>query len=1241
MAFSNRRPTCNNAALAAKFGALAFEDEFNGTDINRTVWDAGFYNPDFGVKNYDCRSYNDAGTSRSVLRIWPAQDFSQDPNGELTPNNFFRRDITTGNRGFRQTYGFFEAMIKLPPQGGDGVWPAWWLFAPDGSANELDIIEAYFGSGAAAGGWGTSNYAATAWGNSANGFLIGTQKLSDALGANSTLTTQFHRYGCAWTPDTIYFLFDGTIIAQYANNGVNHEMMLYLDIWYGSAAGRPSAGATPTGPNNAMEVEYVATWLYTGAGGASGPAAADGAGPGTVVNPPPPPPPTTDPTLTTPAAYQPVGSLPTLGALTFDEKFDNAALPTVDAAKWNAHGMGGVPDNTFNYEVSNGALMIWPTAEFHARIIETKGKFYQKYGYFEAEIAACSGKGTWPGFFMMNDEINTPVGGQDSARPEFDIANWFPGGGSTTTNPPPINPGPMYHVGMHAHRVFNGGGSTPPSFSVGVFRHWDVDFIDDREIWASNDTINFTTVDAVYAGWAGKGAKIIKTFGSVPTWAARVPNVSDVNNFNLPGSSRYGTPGSMSGPANLDLYESYVFRFIQHTRQWLWAVEGWNEPFGDWTPGTPPYEFFTGDDTQLADIQQRVYRAAKRVDPNLLVFSPPQAWEGGIHVMLDAVCSDGTPMHHYFDVLSFHPYTYSGNGELGTQVIGDLVNMIHGLFDARGIARKPLADTEHGWLSVHPGGDAFASASQATKASIMLGTMQASKDLGLLCNCWYAYDDGMTVNNPNGSVDTSAGSAVANMFANAYSTIETVGNYNQTVNPAPPPATGPGVVPWQDGSFHPVDYGFSAHKANADNSFHVAALDARLSSFLQLNGQTLNAPARRYGVLWTKDFIQFYFDRQPVGPQLANDYWNWPMWIGLALRFDSPISGTPDAATPLGKTNPFMIHRISAWALADGTTTLTTALPLPDQTGGTDQPPPPPPVVQGPVTYQAGDQFTVRYELDKQSNTGKITYLQNGKVLRTVANLDPLLTFYFDSSIYTPGAQLRNIRFGKVGTIDWSSLGGAGLPADGATVGATIGQDLQGQMSSNPSDPAYVGNYIPVAGITDLFIGDVIQSKTFTPGSALQKGTGWRIDKNGNCVFESAVFRGILEGEIVKASNIKPGTATNFAFVQLQVANGLTRQVPFTMDYDGVAMVVVQYLWTTILDAQADGNDVTLGINIDGLLSTATNERVIDVPVAESMLVTGASLTAGSHTIIINGNHSDAPGGGQHLVNIQIFRGYR
>jgi hypothetical protein len=89
--------------------------------------------------------------------------------------------------------------------------------------------------------------------------------------------------------------------------------------------------------------------------------------------------------------------------------------------------------------------------------------------------------------------------------------------------------------------------------------------------------------------------------------------------------------------------------------------------------------------------------------------------------------------------------------------------------------------------------------------------------------------------------------------------------------------------------------------------------------------------------------------------------------------------------------------------------------------------------------HTAGNTYAVTYD------GTSVRYLRNGVVMRTVAVVitGPL---FFDSSIVNTG--LSNIRFGPMSSNAWAAIGGTGKPENYATVGATFGTNINGQITA-------------------------------------------------------------------------------------------------------------------------------------------------------------------------------------------------
>ncbi|MFY0528764.1 glycoside hydrolase family 16 protein [Archangium gephyra] len=122
-----------------------------------------------------------------------------------------------------------------------------------------------------------------------------------------------------------------------------------------------------------------------------------------------------------PTTSGPYGQDASQYVLTFSEEFNSG----FDTSKWNNHVWYESPNPTINYAVKNGVLKIWPqrdaSGRFFNRTIDTDGKYYQTYGFFEMEAKLPIGRGVWPAFWLFNHP--------GDRRPEIDIMEAYPGGG--------------------------------------------------------------------------------------------------------------------------------------------------------------------------------------------------------------------------------------------------------------------------------------------------------------------------------------------------------------------------------------------------------------------------------------------------------------------------------------------------------------------------------------------------------------------------------------------------------------------------------------------------------------------------------------------------------------------------------------------------------------------------------------------------------------------------------------------
>lgn len=375
---------------------LVFEDDFSGGSLDLTKWKTALWylendavqNP-AGVTNYDLAS--------GRLRIWPFQN---------TDGTWIRRDLNTFGK-FAQAEGYWEIKCKMPNN--YGIRLGFWLLNHDTDARPTIAAFHVLPGSTVASGWVDAANNCIDFSFAVQPATDGVWKLNtryrDLLPARAAinLTSADHVFGIKKTSTKVQFFFDGNELASQDLLGpdtmtLNQYLVVSLDYVVEVAPG----ASTIQNNTAAFEVDYVRAWV---------PAAGS-----------------TDTTKTVlPSGYvAPFGQLSDdFPYLTFREEFNGG--PDVDSAKWNKQMYNTANNGKNNIKVENSLLYMWPELPFASgttdqnALIDTDGKFYQKYGYFEVRAKLPIGRGCWPAFWLYNHDLS-------GVRPEIDVFEAFSGG---------------------------------------------------------------------------------------------------------------------------------------------------------------------------------------------------------------------------------------------------------------------------------------------------------------------------------------------------------------------------------------------------------------------------------------------------------------------------------------------------------------------------------------------------------------------------------------------------------------------------------------------------------------------------------------------------------------------------------------------------------------------------------------------------------------------------------------------
>ena len=192
--------------------------------------------------------------------------------------------------------------------------------------------------------------------------------------------------------------------------------------------------------------------------------------------------------------------------LTFTEEFDS-----FNTSVWNDKIWYETAPDTKNYTVEDGKLKIWPernsAGNFFNRTIDTDGKYYQTYGYFEIEAKLPVGKGTWPAFWLFNHI--------DNRRPEIDIMEAYAGGGPNSGWSDANFHPTAYGATIWLDQTVNGGFKmvSTPDLSAGFHKYglkWEANrqtfYFDGKEVFSQEVTMGdpmYLMLDLWYGSASG------------------------------------------------------------------------------------------------------------------------------------------------------------------------------------------------------------------------------------------------------------------------------------------------------------------------------------------------------------------------------------------------------------------------------------------------------------------------------------------------------------------------------------------------------------------------------------------------------------------------------------------------------------------------------------------------------------------------------------------------------------------
>lgn len=236
-------------------------DSFDGDDVNRDIWEPGWYVDEgysVSVNNRENACYNTDQVAVAGSTLQLRLDTTDDPacldkqgdSVNLVGGIVTSRDaINDADHAGRLDEDFFvEARIRVPEQDGEVVnWPAFWTtgFGPWPLTGELDILEGL-------GGDAKFNYHYQC--ADGRNCQVGARQHPAASGDG-----EWHTYGALRrlptidSPATITFFFDGVEVGTFEDNVVrspHHIIFTYTS----------HQNENPIAPGSVMLVDWVRSW---------------------------------------------------------------------------------------------------------------------------------------------------------------------------------------------------------------------------------------------------------------------------------------------------------------------------------------------------------------------------------------------------------------------------------------------------------------------------------------------------------------------------------------------------------------------------------------------------------------------------------------------------------------------------------------------------------------------------------------------------------------------------------------------------------------------------------------------------------------------------------------------------------------------------------------------------------------------------------------------------------------------
>lgn len=226
---------------------LLFHDEFEGTTLDTTKWRTNYPHGCWHSYNQhnelQCYQASNIVVSHRMASIQGRPEKAYCSDGRTY---HYTSGLLCSAGTFEHTYFFAEMRAKLPK--GQGIWPAFWLWASNEQRpREIDVLEVL-------GHDPTTVHMTYHWGSWEKEEQDGSHYNGQDVSAD------FHTYGVDWSPEAIVWYIDGIERKRFSEAANIADEPLYL------LANLAIGGDWPGDPDEKvvwpvqMQIDYIRVW---------------------------------------------------------------------------------------------------------------------------------------------------------------------------------------------------------------------------------------------------------------------------------------------------------------------------------------------------------------------------------------------------------------------------------------------------------------------------------------------------------------------------------------------------------------------------------------------------------------------------------------------------------------------------------------------------------------------------------------------------------------------------------------------------------------------------------------------------------------------------------------------------------------------------------------------------------------------------------------------------------------------